>query len=131
MIATIGLDENVELVLNADLRFNPQFAGDTVDNLYFGASAAMKIDITEDLSVGARVEYLYGGSNNGAYSAMGAESLITVTPTLRYTPGDNIVLTLEPRLDWANEDLFATRDGIADTNMSVNILAGLSAHFGN
>ncbi|MBK8412113.1 MAG: outer membrane beta-barrel protein [Sandaracinaceae bacterium] len=72
--------------------------------------------MTDDIAIGARVEYLYGGSANGAYSTMGAESLITVTPTFRYTPGDNVILTLEPRLDWANEDIFATRDGVADTN---------------
>lgn len=131
VVATIGLGDSANLVLNADLRFNPQLPGDTVDNLYFGASAALGVDVSDQVAIGARVEYLYGGSGNGAYSAMGAESLITVTPTLRYTPVENIIFTLEPRLDWANEDLFATRDGVADTNMSVNILAGLTARIGN
>jgi hypothetical protein len=132
VVATLGLTDSMKLVLNADLRFNPMFAGvDTVDALYFGASAALAIDVTDDIAIGARVEYLYGGSADGAYSTLGAESLITVTPTFRYTPGDNIILTLEPRLDWANEDIFATRDGVADTNMSINILAGLTARIGN
>ena len=131
VVATIGLTDSMKLVLNADLRFNPMLPGDTTDALYFGASAALGIDVTDDIAIGARVEYLYGGSANGAYSTMGAESLITVTPTFRYTPGDNVILTLEPRLDWANEDIFATRDGVADTNMSINILAGLTARSGN
>jgi hypothetical protein len=131
VVATIGLTDSMKLVLNADLRFNPMLPGDTTDALYFGASAALGIDVTDDIAIGARVEYLYGGSANGAYSTMGAESLITVTPTFRYTPGDNVILTLEPRLDWANEDIFATRDGVADTNMSINILAGLTARIGN
>lgn len=131
VVATLGLTDSMKLVLNADLRFNPMLPGDTTDALYFGASAALGIDVTDQIAIGARVEYLYGGSGNGAYSAMGAESLITVTPTFRYTPVDNIILTLEPRLDWANEDLFATRDGVADTNMSINILAGLTARIGN
>ncbi|MBK6576682.1 MAG: outer membrane beta-barrel protein [Sandaracinaceae bacterium] len=131
VVATIGLTDSMKLVLNADLRFNPMLPGDTTDSLYFGASAALGIDVTDDIAIGARVEYLYGGSANGAYSTLGAESLITVTPTFRYTPGDNVILTLEPRLDWANEDIFATRDGVADTNMSINILAGLTARIGN
>ncbi|MBK6812789.1 MAG: outer membrane beta-barrel protein [Sandaracinaceae bacterium] len=105
MVAIIGLTNSMKLVLNADLRFNPMLPGDTTDSLYFGASAALGIDVTDDIAIGARVEYLYGGSANGAYSTMGAESLITVTPTFRYTPGDNVILTLEPRLDWANEDI--------------------------
>jgi hypothetical protein len=129
VVATVGLSDSVNLVLNTDLRFNPQAAGDVVDNLYFGASAAVGVALTDEVSVGGRVEYLYGGSGNGAYAGMGAESLITVTPTLRYMPADGIIMTLEPRLEWANEEIFATRGG--SSNLSVNILAGLTARVGN
>ncbi|MBK6576684.1 MAG: outer membrane beta-barrel protein [Sandaracinaceae bacterium] len=68
VVATIGLTDSMKLVLNADLRFNPMLPGDTTDSLYFGASAALGIDVTDDIAIGARVEYLYGGSGNGAYS---------------------------------------------------------------
>ena len=85
--------------------------------------------VTDEISIGGRVEYLYGGSGDGAYSGLGAESLITVTPTLRYMPADGIIMTLEPRLEWANEEIFFTRTG--NSALSVNILAGLTARIGN
>lgn len=105
VVANIGLSDSMNLVLNADLRLNPQLAGDVVDNLYFGVSGAMNIAVSDEISIGGRVEYLYGGSGNGGYSGMGAESLVTVTPTFRYRPVENIVMTLEPRLEWANEEI--------------------------
>ncbi|MCB9660352.1 MAG: outer membrane beta-barrel protein [Sandaracinaceae bacterium] len=129
VVATIGLSDSVNLVLNTDLRFNPMLGGDIKDSLYFGASAAVGVALSDQLSLGGRVEYLYGGSGDGAYSGLGAESLITVTPTLRYMPADGIIMTLEPRLEWANEEIFFTRTG--NSALSVNILAGLTARIGN
>lgn len=132
VVATVGLGDSANLVLNGDLRFNPQAPGDISDNLYFGVSAALGLSLSDHISVGGRVEYLYGGPVDpmgNSYSGMGAESLITVTPTLRYMPTENIIMTLEPRLEWANEEIFATRSGTS--NLSVNVLAGLTARVGN
>lgn len=132
IVAGLGFGD-FSLVLNADFRMNPQLPGDISDNMYFGVSAAAAYSLSDTLGLGARVEFLSdpgNGGPSGGYAGLGADWLITVTPTIRYTPVENLVLTLEPRVEFAESEIYSERGG--DTNdIYFSILAGLTARFAN
>jgi hypothetical protein len=87
--------------------------------------------------VGARVEYIAG---TVALPEGRDPDLVTVTATVRYIPVQYLVISLEPRFERAQQEIFFTRDSqtdastgdeIADSNVYFGFVIGVSAHIGN
>jgi hypothetical protein len=102
----------------------------------WGVSLGGRYDITDDWSVGFRGEYF--GSDDSA----GLEKVFTVTGTVRYSPVQYLILSLEPRAEFAGNDIFFSRPLVTDpaTGSTVPTLnqdwffgfwIGATAHIGN
>ncbi len=87
--------------------------------------------------VGGRVEYL-GGT---VAVATGLDpDLLTVTAIVRYIPVQYLIISLEPRFELSQQDLFFTRGSpidpttgnpIADSQIYFGFVLGVSAYIGN
>ena len=134
-----------EVVLSAEMRrftliFN---ANATVDppvrsgQYEMGAALSGEMEVHDQWRVGARVEYIAG---TVGLPAGRDPDLLTVTATARYMPVQYLVISLEPRFERAQQDLFFTRDSqadpstgdtIADSNIYFGFVLGVSAYIGN
>ena len=102
-----------------------------------GAALSGAMQVHDRWRVGARVEYIAGTI---ALTEGRDPDLVTVTATVRYIPVQYLVISLEPRFERAQQEIFFTRDSqtdastgneIADSNVYFGFVIGVSAHIGN
>ncbi len=74
----------------------------------WGVSVGGRYDITEDWSVGLRGEYL--GIEPGATVG----TVFTVTGTVRYSPIEYLIISLEPRAEFADSEIYYGRPFVTD-----------------
>lgn len=134
-----------DLILIAEIRrFTLTFNGNAtldppVGGGQYSCGAALSGDMTvhDHWRVGARVEYLAGTVELPAGKD---PDLLTVTATVRYMPVQYLVISLEPRFERAQQDLFFTRssptdpstgDPSANSNTYFGLVLGVSAYIGN
>ncbi|MGB5312392.1 MAG: outer membrane beta-barrel protein [Polyangiales bacterium] len=134
-----------DLLLSAKIRrFTLIFNGNaTVDpparsgQYEIGAALSGDMEVHRQWRVGARVEYIAGTVD---LSDGRDPDLLTVTATARYMPVQYLVISLEPRFERAQQELFFTRDSqtdpstgdkIADSNIYFGFVLGVSAFIGN
>jgi hypothetical protein len=102
----------------------------------WGVAVGGRYDITDDWSVGFRGEY-FGAS---APSEIGR--VFTVTANVRYSPVQYLILTLEPRAEFARDDIYFGRPLTTDPvtgatvpslnhNWFFGLWLGATARFGN
>jgi hypothetical protein len=134
-----------DLILNAEIRrFTLTFNGSATVNppvrtrqYAMGAALSADIQVHDQWKVGARVEYIAG---TVALPDGRDPDLLTVTATVRYIPVQYLVISLEPRFERAQQDIFFTRnsqtdpsteDPIADSDIYFGFVLGVSAYIGN
>jgi len=134
-----------DLILTARIRrFTLTFNGNaTVDppvssgQYSMGAALSGDMRVHDHWRVGARVEYIAG---TVALPAGRDPDLLTVTATVRYIPVQYLVISLEPRFERAQQEIFFTRDSqtdastgdrIADSDVYFGFVLGVSAYIGN
>lgn len=125
LVVTKSLDK-VSLVFNADVTIDSNVVPDETV-LLFGGSLAASAPVGDKYSAGGRVEFL-GGSNAGP-GAGADDYIMTVTGTLRHMASDNLVISVEPRVEFAGEDVYVSDDGVE--SVWYGLIVGASAHFGN
>ena len=102
----------------------------------WGVSVGGRVDITDHWSVGARGEYF------GALAGSQPGQLFTATGTVRYLPVEYLIISLEPRAEFAQKDIYYSRPFITDpvtgdTTPSLNqdwffgFWIGVTARIGN
>lgn len=134
-----------DLILSAKIeRFNLILNGSsTVDSPAGGGEYSYGVALSGDMrvhdhwKVGARVEYL-GGTVDVATGL--DPNLLTVTAIVRYIPVQYLIISLEPRFELSQQDLFFTRgspsdpitgDRVASADIYFGFVLGVSAHIGN
>ena len=134
-----------DLIVSARIRrFTLTFNGNaTVDppvrsgQYEIGAALSGDMQVHDHWRVGARVEYIAG---TVALPEGRDPDLLTVTATVRYIPVQYLVISLEPRFERAQQELFFTRDSqtdpstgdrIADSDVYFGFVIGVSAYIGN
>jgi len=134
-----------DLILTARIgRFTLTFNGNaTVDppvssgQYSIGAALSGDVQVHDQWRVGARVEYIAG---TVALPAGRDPDLLTVTATVRYIPVQYLVISLEPRFERAQQEIFFTHDSqtdastgerIADSDVYFGFVLGVSAYIGN
>jgi len=140
----VVLSVNVDwftLLFNGDYQQNPTSGGAAGTTFVYGNSLALIFDASDKWSFGLRGEHLSG---NQAWQDVGGDGygkyLTTGTLTVRYKPVEYLVLTLEGRGEWADENIYYSRTSPVDAstdvllpNKSQNyaVIIGASAHIGN
>ena len=97
------------LFIDGDYQFSPRGPiTDTAVSKQWGVSLGGRYDITDHWSVGSRGEYFgaSGGSQTG--------TVFTITGTVRYSPVEYLILSLEPRADFAGNDVYFSRPFVTD-----------------
>jgi len=97
-----------------------------------GGSVAAGYSLTDEWGLGARVEYIYW--HDGTWTGVNTDStsLVTATLTARYIPVENLIFSLEGRLDWASDPIFNGRTlGGATEDITAQLILGMTAQFGN
>lgn len=134
-----------DLILTAKIeRFTLIFNGSaTLDSPARSGQYSYGMELQGDMlvhdhwKVGARVEYL-GGTVDVATGL--DPDLLTVTAIVRYLPVQHLVISLEPRFELSQQDLFFTRgsptdpstgDRIANSGIYFGLVLGVSAYIGN
>jgi hypothetical protein len=125
------------LFINGDYQFSSQgpLTGLSVSKQW-GVSLGGRVDITDHWSVGGRGEYF------GALAGAQPGTLFTVTGTVRYLPVEYLIISLEPRAEFARNDVYYSRPFITDpvtgdTTPSLNqdwffgFWIGVTARIGN
>ncbi|MCA9531365.1 MAG: outer membrane beta-barrel protein [Myxococcales bacterium] len=127
------------LALNGDLRVDPSQS----TALYYGASAAVGVDVGDHWALALRGEYLGdpdGLAGLGTFAdetddapavSLPAKRLGTGTLTVRYSPVPQLVITLENRVEVASADIFSTRSGPGASDVHFATILGVSGHVGN
>ena len=82
----------------------------------WGVSLGGRYDITDQWAVGGRGEYM--GANQGSESG----TQFSVTGTVRYLPVEQLVLSLEPRAEFAARDIYFARPFTTDPTTGETIL---------
>jgi len=97
------------LFIDGDYQFSRRgpITGTAVSKQW-GVSVGGRYDITDHWSVGGRGEY-FGASGNSETG-----TVFTVTGTVRYSPVQYLILTLEPRADFADNDIYFSRPFVTD-----------------
>lgn len=128
--------KNGMLFIDGDYEFSTEgpLTGKNAIRLW-GVSVGGIYQFADEWSFGFRGEYL--GGDDGA--EIGA--LFTLTGTIRYTPVEYLVLSLEPRAEFADNDIFFARplttdaagNSVATASQSwfFGFWIGATAHFGN
>lgn len=128
-VGTWAVMDDLELIVNGDVTVDP--AGYTGTPVLWGVSVAGIVTINDEWKVGIRGEYLDG---NGAARTAGAlaSPLVTGTATLRYSPVENLILSVEPRAEWVANDagIFRNRGGTGE-DWYFGVLVGATAKIGN
>ena len=73
-----------------------------------GVSLGGRVDITDHWSVGGRGEYF------GATSGSETGTQFTITGTVRYLPVEYLIISLEPRAEFARNDIYYSRPFVTD-----------------
>ncbi len=140
-----GWGQFFDLILSAEIRrFTLIFNGNaTLDSpagsgqYSYGMALEGDILVHDHWKVGGRVEYLGG---TVAVATGFDPDLFTVTAIVRYMPVQYLVISLEPRFELSQQDLFFTRGSpldpttgnpIADDKIYFGFVLGVSAYIGN
>ena len=108
-LIAIWKHDAVALYVNADYQFSRRGQLTGLDaSKQWGVSAGGRYTITDDWSVGFRGEYL--GSDDDA----GLSTVFTVTATARYSPVEYLVISLEPRAEIAENNIYFGRPFTTD-----------------
>jgi hypothetical protein len=91
---------DLRLIANADFWLTPN--GDDYD-FSGGVSVSALYDISEKFDISGRVDYLFNAND---FFGAGYDTLVVGTLTLGYSPVENLLIRLEHRIEWANEDVF-------------------------
>lgn len=97
------------LFIDGDYQFSSRgpLTGVTVSKQW-GVSLGGRVDITDHWSVGGRGEYF------GATSGSETGTQFTITGTVRYLPVEYLIISLEPRAEFARNDIYYSRPFITD-----------------
>ena len=97
------------LFIDGDYQFSPNgpLTALTVSKQW-GVSVGGRVDITDDWGVGFRGEYL------GASAGDRPGSIFTVTGTVRYSPIEYLIISLEPRAEFASRDIYFSLPFVTD-----------------
>ena len=97
------------LFFNGDYQFSPTgpLTGLAVSKQW-GVSLGGSVDITDHWSVGGRGEYF------GALAGAQPGTVFTVTGTVRYKPVEYLIISLEPRAEFARNDVYYGRPFVTD-----------------
>ena len=101
VVATLSLGD-FKLIFNGDA-MSTGGGGSPNADWFGGVSLAAGYDIVEFFRVAARVEFLRDGAR---VIGDGWANLLTTTLTLDARPQENLILRLEGRLEWADEETF-------------------------
>lgn len=125
------------LFVDGDYQFSHRgpLTGSTIAKQW-GVSLGGRYDITDDWSVGLRGEYL------GIEPGETVETVFTVTGTVRYSPIEYLIISLEPRAEFADGEIYYARPFVTDptTGNTVSSLnedwffgfwIGMTARIGN
>jgi len=98
-----------DLFINGDYQFSREgLLTGTNAIKQWGVSLGGSYDITDDWSLGFRGEYF--GSDDGSE----IRTDFTVTGTVRYSPVEYLILSLEPRAEFAGSNIFYSRPFVTD-----------------
>ena len=130
IVATYNIND-FALVLNADFTISPKgpTTGSEFEVLY-GLSLAGIYAINEKWSAGARAEYLGGNGDSGS------PDLVTGTLTVRYSPIEHLIFSLEPRVEYSDVNAYFSRNPptstsiMPDKKIAFNIILGATAKIG-
>jgi hypothetical protein len=97
------------LFIDADYQFSSRgsLTGLAVSKQW-GVSLGGSYDITDDWGVGLRGEYF------GAILGAQPGTVFTVTGTARYSPVEYLIISLEPRAEFAGNDIYYSRPFVTD-----------------
>ena len=125
------------LFVDGDYEFSSQgpLTGLVVSKQW-GVSLGGRYDITDHWSVGGRGEYF------GALAGAQPGTVFTITGTVRYSPVQYLIISLEPRAEFARNDIYYGRPFVTDpatgnTDPSLNqdwffgFWVGMTARIGN
>jgi hypothetical protein len=112
VVLTASIDK-LTFVGNVDFYVLPEIPENGTDlQFYWGASAAVGYQIVDTFGIAVRGEFLH---NREQFFATGYEQLVTGTLTLDYRPVENLIIRLDNRFEWADQDVFSTNDGAGAT----------------
>jgi len=98
-----------DLFINGDYQFSREgLLTGTNAIKQWGVSLGGSYDITDDWSLGFRGEYF--ASDDGSQISTD----FTVTGTVRYSPVEYLILSLEPRAEFADSNIFYSRPFVTD-----------------
>ena len=101
--------EDLALYVNADYQFSRRGPLTGLDaTKQWGVSAGGRYTMTDDWSVGLRGEY-FGTDDDSATGRV-----FTVTATVRYSPIEYLIISLEPRAEFAQNDIYFGRPFTTD-----------------
>jgi len=97
------------LFIDGDYQFSPRgpLTGLAVSKQW-GVSVGGSYNITDHWSVGSRGEYF--GASSGSESG----TQFTITGTVRYSPVQYLIISLEPRAEFAANDIYFSRPFVTD-----------------
>ncbi len=121
---------DLTFVGNADFYLSGPDTGEG-PSFYWGASAALGYALTEMFGVAGRVEFLHDPTErapgtpfiSGAY-----DWLATGTVTLDFKPIENLIIRLDNRIEFAEADVFADKDGVTDIWFATTLGAVVKAN---
>ena len=120
------------IILNVDVTVDPEpgtsteTPGDDELALLYGASLAVQFELSDSVSIGARGEFL--GSND---EASPEDYFVTLTGTLRYKPVENLIISIEPRGEFSDQEFFIRDEGEDNAKWYFGAIIGATAVIGN
>ncbi|MFT5431237.1 MAG: hypothetical protein ACI9OJ_001916 [Myxococcota bacterium] len=116
----------LSVVLNLDLTIDPEpVPGATDLGAVWGASLGLGYEFNKYWKLGLRGEYLGGNSASAEI-----DYLATATLSVRYSPVEFLTITVEPRADFADAEIFVGDGGATDSKAYFGIIVGATAHWG-
>lgn len=136
LIATLKPTDRFTLLFNADFIAEDDAVEAGESAMFFGASLAAQLKLTELFALGARVEYLHdrdnarfafapdGDDETPTSAADAAKHVVTGTLTLDITPSEFMLIRLDVRGDFASEDVFQDEEVAFDRPYQVTSTLG-------
>lgn len=121
VVATYSVN-GIDLVFNGNFRWDPNVRATSWDVM-----GGVGIPLTDVLKGAVRVELF---ADDEGLAGLGAD-LLTVTATLRYTPVDNLIISLDNRLEHADRNLFFGGNGVIENDANFTTTLGLTALIGS